>query len=97
MPAGIFGISTEIVQQAAGEVGACGNDLENVLAQLDAWVAQTAAAWEGQASDAYVAAQSQWTQAAREMRSLMAQVNATLDQVGSEAAAVEAANQARFG
>jgi ESAT-6 family protein len=97
MPAGTFGISTEVVQQAAAEVNASGNDLEAVLAQLDAFVAQTSAAWEGQASQAYVQAQNQWTQAAREMRNLMAQVNTTLDTIAAEAAAVEQANQARFG
>jgi 6 kDa early secretory antigenic target len=75
----MFKVEFGALQQAAGDIKTGANNIDSKLSQMDQSLAPLRSDWTGGASEAYVQAKAQWTQAITDMKMLLADIGTAVD------------------
>lgn len=89
-------VNFSALSTAAADITTGAGRLESTLADMDSQLATLKANWVGDAASAYDGAKVKWTAAITDMKTLLAQIGATVDTSGQDYQATERGNAARW-
>ncbi|GAB2650352.1 WXG100 family type VII secretion target [Saccharopolyspora gloriosae] len=85
------------LSQAADDLGGAATKIQAELDELENMLKPLVASWEGQAQEAYRAAQDEWDKAAQNMIEIAAKMGMAVNAANDSYQAGEAKNAGRFG
>lgn len=68
------------IESAAADINSTANRINQLLADLKSQIQPMTAAWEGESSTAYQAAQAKWDNASAELNTILATISRTVSQ-----------------
>lgn len=85
------------LSQAANDLQQTSKQIENELNELEQFLKPLVATWEGEAQQAYQAAQDEWDKAAKNMQEICAKMGMAVNTANEAYQSGEKKNAARFG
>ena len=91
-----FQVNYAALDAAAADITTGANNLQNCLDDLEQTLNQLRSSWEGQAQEAYNAAQVQWNQGLDGLKDVLTRTSAAVDSARSNYQQTDHASAARF-
>lgn len=93
---GLLRVNFGALAQAGADIQKALNELDSQLSQLEADARPLVATWEGRAQAAYAERQQKWSTASTDLKNILRDIKAAVDQSAQDYAATEGNAEKRF-